>query len=317
MLGGGVASKGRIDVSRFVIARLTRLWIVLIPALVATAGIDYVISIHAPDVLAGAYWELWSSGPKSTESYSVSFGTFISNALFLQTVTAPVYGTNGPLWSLANEFWYYTIFAMLMLAIGGRAENSKAAVPSRILFSVLCLCLMLWLPVPMMWGFAVWLMGVAAYFFLNRLTQPASCVVLFLGLVMFAASILYSKSPDLKVAIWVSSDLCVGLSFAVLIIGLTNVKTRAALPNRLTAVSALLSNFSYSLYLIHFPVVALIGVVFYGRSQCHPDAVGYFQFFAWLLVLLAIGYGFYYCFERHTGVTRKAIERFMGRMVRT
>jgi len=39
-----------------------------------------------------------------------------ANVFFLQTITVPVYGSNSPLWSLANEFWYYLLFPLLLLA---------------------------------------------------------------------------------------------------------------------------------------------------------------------------------------------------------
>lgn len=36
--------------------------------------------------------------------------------MFLQTRFTPVFGSNGPLWSLFNEFWYYVLFPALGLS---------------------------------------------------------------------------------------------------------------------------------------------------------------------------------------------------------
>jgi len=43
-------------------------------------------------------------------------GDLLENLGFVQTVSVPVYGTNGPLWSLANEFWYYVMFSLIAVA---------------------------------------------------------------------------------------------------------------------------------------------------------------------------------------------------------
>lgn len=103
--GAALRRADAFDPTRYAIARLTRLWIVLIPALAATALIDLVIATRAPDVLAGAYASTWNSGPMPATPYAGDAITFLANVFFLQTVVAPVYGTNAPLWSLANEFW--------------------------------------------------------------------------------------------------------------------------------------------------------------------------------------------------------------------
>src|SRR5262249_14488667 len=42
---------------------------------------------------------------------------FLGNLFFLQTILVPTFGTNGPMWSLANEFWYYVLFPCAFLAL--------------------------------------------------------------------------------------------------------------------------------------------------------------------------------------------------------
>jgi peptidoglycan/LPS O-acetylase OafA/YrhL len=52
--------------------------------------------------------------------------TFVGNLAFLQTIAVPIFGTNGPMWSLANEFWYYLIFplaaSLTLLLTAGLAD---------------------------------------------------------------------------------------------------------------------------------------------------------------------------------------------------
>jgi len=120
--------QGRWSWHQYLIRRLSRLYIVLIPALCLTALWD----------LGGAHF-FGSSGvytgltadrailPPSVLSQD-TFGTFLGNASFLMTVVVPVFGSNGPLWSLANEFWYYLLFPIGLLALSGASRTVSRVV---------------------------------------------------------------------------------------------------------------------------------------------------------------------------------------------
>src|SRR6202030_1593882 len=43
-------------------------------------------------------------------------GIFLGNLFFVQTILCRTFGSNGPLWSLANEFWYYVLFPLGLFA---------------------------------------------------------------------------------------------------------------------------------------------------------------------------------------------------------
>jgi peptidoglycan/LPS O-acetylase OafA/YrhL len=45
----------------------------------------------------------------------LGFSTFVGNLLQLQTIVVSSLGSNGPLWSLANEWWYYVLFGFCMI----------------------------------------------------------------------------------------------------------------------------------------------------------------------------------------------------------
>lgn len=98
-LVGGNAIKcltsGRFNLKSYAIARLTRLYIVLIPALAFTFYCDS-LRLRVEPAYSG-HWQLDSL-------------TFLKNIFFLNGICSPVYGSNSPLWSLAYEFWYYTRF---------------------------------------------------------------------------------------------------------------------------------------------------------------------------------------------------------------
>ena len=83
------------------------------------------------------------------------FPCFSGNFFFLQSIVSPVFGSNGPLWSLSYEFWYYIIFPALILATA-----AWAGIRSRILYAGLAL-LLLWFVGPQIrLYFLIWLAGV-------------------------------------------------------------------------------------------------------------------------------------------------------------
>jgi len=168
-VGGSVwKNRQRFSMSKYATQRLLRLWVVLLPALVATWLIDRYVASSAPDVLEGSRYEAWSSGPSPDGSYSTSPATFLGNALFLQTILVPVFGTNGPLWSLANEFWYYMLFPLLMIATRQLPNYRSPWWCAGAI--VLSGAILYWLPREFLLGWVIWLLGVGSAIVADRLS---------------------------------------------------------------------------------------------------------------------------------------------------
>lgn len=164
LVGGSVIAAGpRFRWTDYVVARLCRLWVVLMPCLLITLVVDSLTSQVANDVLTGAYAQRWHSAP-SAGHYSATWQTFLGNLVFIQTIFVPVFGSNGPLWSLANEFWYYILFPLASLSIGFVGGYGVA---QRVVGSVMLIALSAILPTEIRWGFLVWALG-ALVSFLNR-----------------------------------------------------------------------------------------------------------------------------------------------------
>src|ERR1700730_16114723 len=128
LLVGGPALRdiitGRWHWGPYMLRRLTRLWTVLIPALLLTWVLDTAggaLGGHAG--YEGAFYGESFSGPSPGQPADLSLPTFLANMLFVQTIVAPVFGSNGPLWSLANEFWYYITFPFLLTALIGAGRG--------------------------------------------------------------------------------------------------------------------------------------------------------------------------------------------------
>lgn len=306
-VGGSVLRGGsRFSPQRYLLARLARLWVVLLPALVLTAIADQWLTVFAPEVLTGAYKGTWNSGPVSAQDYSTSLPTLLGNLLFLQTVVTPVFGVNGPLWSLANEFWYYMMFPLLTVAAGWSIERPGERIGLRVAAGAVVVGLLAWLPVDIAVAFAIWLLGLVVYYSAGRLAPRAARWALFIGIAAFLLSLGYSRLGSLQARLGVPSDALIGLAFTLLCVGLVN-RPQPAAGSLFARISARLSAFSYSLYLSHFPLVAVIGAGVYGAHPMTPTPGGLLIFAVWMAALMAVGQLFWWMFERRTDSVRRFV----------
>ena len=310
-VGGSVLRSGAdFNAGRYALARLSRLWVVLLPALLFTALVDHILAGAAPQVLDGGYNPIWNSGPPSAAEYSGSWSTFVGNLVFLQTITLPVFGTNGPLWSLANEFWYYVLFPLGTVALGWSVHEGNGATMARVAAAALVIAILVWLPNHIRLAFPIWLLGLVVYFSRGRLSTRARHLALGIGLISFAAALGFSKLIGLQARLHVSTDLtdlAVGIAFCVLCVALANLPQAKRPDSKFARVSHGISAFSYSLYLVHFPLVALIGALVYGQDRLQPNGIGLLHFTGWLAVLLAAGVVSWWLFERRTDTVRRFV----------
>ncbi|WP_158290246.1 acyltransferase [Ramlibacter sp. WS9] len=305
-VGGSVLKAGvGFDATTYATARLVRLWTVLIPVLVVTAVVDLFLSAIHPEALTGAYHQQWNSGPTATD-HSNSPSTFLANIFFLQTITSPVFGTNRPLWSLANEFWYYLLFPMIGTAVGlcgpARGRGARASL------ALLAVVILYLLP-GMREGFVVWLMGVGVYVVTRRIACRRRPIALVTASAMLLAALAYSKSTWPTIQPNISSDLVIGLAFAILCVVLASWPPpgNSVIGVKVRGFSEGLSAISYSLYASHFPFVVVIALFGYGGLRLVPDFAGIARYAGWLCVLLLIGSICWYLFERHTEAIRRRV----------
>jgi peptidoglycan/LPS O-acetylase OafA/YrhL len=108
--------RGELGLAEYAVARIVRLYIVLVPALILGAAIDAVG--------LAAYGAGYGDG-EILVAQRMTLAAFCISAAHLQGILMPPFGSNAPLWSLAYEAWYYVLFPFLLLAFFARSPERQ------------------------------------------------------------------------------------------------------------------------------------------------------------------------------------------------
>lgn len=308
-VGGSVLSK-RLNFSfpHYLIARLSRLWTVLFPALIFTLLIDLFISNYFPGIINGTQYVTLNSGPSG--GYSSSVLTFVGNLAFVQTVFVPVFGSNGPLWSLTNEFWYYIMFPLAMILFG----VVRLSLWFRVLAGIILFAITYFIAQGLLAGFAIWLMGVAVYLAYKKNHFNYGWWFSALGAALFAGSLILSKTKFIDHSMIVSSDFIVGFAFSFFLISVRPLEKTKLVKLYMANISIWLSDISYTLYVFHFPMLILIYGAFYMDEQRVLGGSSFMQFMGWLIGLIAVSRILWVLFEKRTPFVRGALKSAWSRI---
>lgn len=259
--------------AEYLTRRLSRLWTVLLPALLLCALLD-ILGIHLFGS-GGLY------GGHQRGQLAIDFAVaprlhpsvLLGNALFLQTIVTPTFGSDGSLWSLANEFWYYILFP-LALGVAGLSPRLIGRLISAVLTGAL-----IWFVGPQIAGyFALWLMGAAvaaAWIWRAELFRPeAKAPLIILGVISVVVALTLVRGhrfPSIPVG-----DAAVGLSFTLLLVGLLCPSRRVGAANHASGTYSSIANSmadrSYTLYLVHLPLLAFVAAWLVPDRRWMPGA---------------------------------------------
>lgn len=121
LIAGSVMKSGfdnRWSWGGYLISRSSRLYVVLIPALLLGLILDRTgMALRGGGIYAG---QLHNHVIEFSVAQRSNWLTLVGNALFLQEILVKPFGSNAALWSLSYEFWYYIIFPLLFFAIISR-----------------------------------------------------------------------------------------------------------------------------------------------------------------------------------------------------
>jgi peptidoglycan/LPS O-acetylase OafA/YrhL len=306
---GGAAirgvSAGTFSWSLYGLARMTRLWLVLIPAIVLTQTLDrFGAAVSGSSTIysgsSGYHTVIPAEGPLPTLGVTETIG----NLVFVQSIHTATLGTNSPLWSLAYEFWYYALFPAVLVAF-----SRKFSRRARVLSGVLALAGAAVAGPAVLMMFPAWLLGAAVAWQKVRVAGFVSglspTVLLLVRTLAVLAVFCFSCIAVLGPSRFHGLELVVALPAAALL-ALFVVRS----PNNamLDPVSSA-AEWSYSLYAIHVPVLALIA------SFIVPDVAGRWQLspasaagaLVVLVVVSAVAYGMSLLTEANTATVRRRL----------
>jgi peptidoglycan/LPS O-acetylase OafA/YrhL len=304
LVGGSVVRDIRLhrwSWSRYLLNRMTRLWVVLIPALLLGWCLDSYGLTH----FAGQS-TIYDGPPGQIQIIPNLSGRLtpevaIGNLLFLQTIRVSTLGTNTALWSLANEFWYYIAFPFLALALWG-----SGTLWTRLSYASIFAAILLLAGPSIGLYLLVWLVGVAAVFvpcvIPKRLRQPTAII----ATVLFVALNVWLRSTSLKIEV---SDGILAVAFFGLLYCVLHLR-QPAQSNFYKQGAQFLSRISYTFYLTHLPALALACALLnrpWHRWSTTPAHL--FQFSLVLGCVSAYSVLVFYCFEAHTDAVRRRINR--------
>lgn len=292
-LVGGSVLKPNYSLKSYFINRISRLWTVLIPALVFT----FIIDFYFYDASSNSF----RTQAIQTGEYSLNVDVFIGNVLFLQTIYFPTYGTNGPLWSLANEFWYYVIFPFIFSVVN-KLRKYEIDFKSLMFF----LLVTLWLPLNITLLFPVWLLGFFVYLFYGKFYTNQ---YLFVFVLLLFFSII--ATTRFKIIDGLPADCLIGFSVAVLILMSPVIEKFFKISGLFTRFITWLSSISFSLYLFHYPLLVFyVGMSSTSREQ--PNNHLFIHFSIVSVSILLVSWALWFLFEKHTLQVREIMNKLFA-----
>lgn len=306
------ARQGTFSSPNYAIDRISRLFIAFAPAVLVTFLLDWI----------GSNW-LVGSGlyngmhPMIVEKiHGVHFEDHLTlpivlgNLAMLQNYYVPTLGSNDPLWTLSTEFWFYFVFGCMLTAWGalGTARGF-------LLFAALIACMALGGEFVLLFG--LWLIG-----FLAACIRPAKPGPVWLPLSLLVSWLVFMRIEDglfdANLSLKDAAHYVMAIFFGWTILSMRG--RTSALMERIAGFNRFMADFSYSLYLIHFPLlifmVALLGMLTGKTGFMHgfrpTDPVGLASYAGLILFIFSVSWGFAQLTEQKTGKLRRWLKSRLG-----
>lgn len=297
LIGGKNLARAKADsfhFSSYCVDRISRLYVVLLPAVFIGFFLDIIGSNYFPE--AGLY-KLFSYHI-ITEHLDTSI--LIGNLLMLQSFYTTTIGSNFPLWSLSFEFWFYLLFGLLIVSFFEKAKW-------QFWYILLAIIIILILGYKFILYFFIWCIGLSVAL-LNRkiIKNPILALILFI-------TVLIISRFDL-ITIQYLSDLLAAISFGIFLLSMKEINS--SFLYRTKKINSILAGFSYSLYLLHYPLIVFLLSVWVSifqisnfSTEYQPSGVGIAIYLSMMIIIIAIAYVFSLVTENNTALVRRWLKR--------
>lgn len=319
LVGGMVTARlrrGSFDPPGYAVDRFSRLYTAFLPALLLTVALTWIGStwFNGTGLYDASNPTFAEKGTPINFTANAGWSTFLGNAAMLQFYIVEPYGSNPPLWTLSSEFWFYMVFGLFAAGSLQRGVSMAALLVG----GMLCLLAL----GPMFWlYFGMWLIGVAA-----AVLRPPRWPIALPALALLGGMLLFRRYADAALA---PTDLVrfsvqYGICFAT---GLLLLGWRAGPPQwavRFGGFNKAMADFSYSLYLTHFPVIILLVAVLgsvtgnpgYASGFAPTDPIALTTYAAAVMLSLAFAWLFSLATERQTAKVRGWLKSRLARASR-
>jgi peptidoglycan/LPS O-acetylase OafA/YrhL len=283
----------------YLIKRLTRLWVVLLPALAFGITLDHIgLSLFrgAGSIYAGPPQQLLIPGDLLTH---LTAQVIAANTIFLQAIFFKTAGTNDSLWSLANEFWYYISFPALLLVF-----KRTQALWMRVVYALLAGGILISVGKDVSLLFLIWVLGALVSTIPLVIKRSVAKLLTVALMILLPVWLVLLRRAQLSVYV---AEWLVALYFAATLYVILH-QTQAARNNLYRLTAGFFSRISYTLYLVHLPVAVLVCAWVNTPWQHWSKTPGHVAtFFLINLGLIFVSYIFYLLFEANTDKVRSAL----------
>lgn len=245
------------DFPAYLWARVIRIFPVLYLGIAVTLLVVLIIQMFG---LYGAEnYKLPSDVIMTRERASVEWtNLLLSLTLTYNLIPGDVLSFNGPLWSLSYEFWMYVLAGLLWLAHVRRQRWAAIA-------AVALMVAMLAAPPSTLPFWLVWIVWGGGFFAGLRWSSLQKIAPLRIGLValcLVGVMLVLGKSETLHYLRWSYGSFKAQLIYAamsgILLCGLVILLRRPALGGTSGSYLSRLGSYSYTLYIVHFPLMWLV-----------------------------------------------------------
>jgi peptidoglycan/LPS O-acetylase OafA/YrhL len=267
--------KGEFNAREYVLDRVFRIYVPLLPAILLSVLMLLVT--------------------RSKIDYLEIFGNIFS----LQGILVESLSGNPPLWSLSYEVWFYLLLFFLGLMIISKKR--------KLLFFVLFIVSMSVFTKLNYTFLFCWVIGAIVFTLPERNFNGKTviCSIFFIVAGMIISQ-LSSNSNYFLESSWESfipfrnlSFIVISASFSIFIRSIINFEPQKGIPVMLNNLGVKLAPFSYTLYLIHYPLLNILKTSNFIKYQ-DVDAASILIFIMAMIICLFLAWLFYLLFEKKT-----------------